>query len=369
MAASNLEILLQLIAQAAPGSWHPRLYAERSDVPLAAINYFLEHLYLDGLITRGVGDEQTGPGVTLTAKGQQVLQDPEAMDRLRQGKAIDPGDRGGIVREFLRRPFRPVVTWTLIGLNVAVFAYGLFLASQVNLTGAFLGGILTSDLAPGVAAIQEFTGAVSAFDIITDRWWRLLTACFVHGGLIHLVMNMWVLRSLGSYAEQMWGRWRYLILYLLAGWGSSCLGMALAPGSVQDGKWRFIQMVGASGAICGLLGAEPVWVLLNRKYLPRSFLNRWRTGFFSNLVLIVFISVFPGVSGLGHLGGAVTGALVALLLHWQRFGPKLWRWLGLLALLPLPWLGYVGVQYARQTNPTWKQLELFLSQRLPDDRR
>jgi len=345
MAASNLEILLQMIAQAAPGSWYPRVYCERSGIPLPAVHYYLEFLYLDGLITSGSGDAKTGPGVTLTAKGAQLLQDPEAMQRLRQGKAIDPTDRGGRVREILGRSVRPIVTWVLIGLNVAVFAGGFLLSRYYKISG-FIGGFL--DVGKDVPIILELTGSLIPHDLIRGEWWRLLTNCFVHIGLIHLLANMWVLRSLGGYTEQMWGRWRYLAIYLLAGVGGSCLQMAIQPR---------VLLAGASGAICGLISAEVVWVLLNWRYLPRSFVRRWRGNFQINLLLLVGISLVPGISGLGHLGGALTGAAAALLLHWQRFGPNPWRWLGVVALIPLPWLGYAGIEYARRTNPAWIELE------------
>ncbi len=357
MAASDLETLLQLIGQAAPGSWHPRIFAEQHNIPLRAINSLLEQLHLDGLITRGTGDTQAGPGVTLTPRGQRVLQDPQAMARLGQGLAIDPGDRGGIVRELLRRPFKPIVTWTLIALNVAVFAYGLYLASQVDLTRPFLGGLLETRVARGVWTIRHYTGAILASDLLRGQWWRLITACFVHMGLIHILMNMWVLRGLGGLAEQMWGRARFLTIYLLAGFGGSCLAMVFPPVLLVNGRAESVLMGGASGAICGLIGAEPVWVLFNWKYLPRSMVSRWRNVFLSNLALLIFISLVPGVSGLGHLGGAVVGAIAALLLHWHRFGSNPWRWLGIVALVPLPFLCFAAVKCAQQTNPTWKALE------------
>lgn len=362
MAASNLEILLNLIAQAAPGSWYPRLHAQSHQVPIEAIHFYLEHLYLDGLITRGASAETTGPGVTLTARGTQLLQDPAGLERLREGLAIDPGDRGGIVREILRRPSRPVVTWTLIALNVAVFAWGLVLAVQDGVVSPFLGGFLNNkmpmELARIVNEILHRSGSVTAVDLLQGAWWRLLTACFVHIGLIHLLSNMLVLRSLGGYTEQMWGRGRYLLLYLLSGLGGSCLAMAYQPQGCA----------GASGAICGLFSAEAVWMLLNQKLLPRSFVRRWPIVFLPNAGLILFISLVPGVSALGHLGGAVAGMVVALLLHLHRFGPKPWRWVGIAALVPLPWAGYALIEHARRTNPTWIKLERLLQPRTPDER-
>src|SRR6185437_6277821 len=123
---------------------------------------------------------------------------------------------------------------------------------------------------------------------VRGQWWRLLTACFVHFGLIHVGLNMWVLRGLGRYAEQMWGRARYLTIYLLSGLGGTYLAMAISPAVIQDGVVIERLEAGASGAICGLIGAEAVWIWLNSKYLPRSFLARWRRAFVLNAALLLF---------------------------------------------------------------------------------
>ncbi len=59
----------------------------------------------------------------------------------------------------------------------------------------------------------------------------------------------------------------------------------------------------------------------------------------------------------GEVGGAVIGVLAGLCLYWQRFGPDPWRWLGLLAVVPLPWLSYGLIDRARQNDADWKKLE------------
>jgi len=151
----------------------------------------------------------------------------------------------------------------------------------------------------------------------------------------------------GRYIEQMWGHFRYLVIYLSGLLGGSCLAVAYSPGLA----------VGASGAVCGLLGAEAVWFVFNGKYLPRALLRQARFSLISSAILLVFISSFKDVSGWGHGGGATAGALAALLLHLQRFGPPVWRWLALVGFVPLAWYGHYAIDHARATDPRWHRVE------------
>jgi rhomboid protease GluP len=347
IATQNLENLLRLINDQRPGAWFPRVYSEKTGIALEAINYFLEELYLDGLVERGgPGPEGNGPGVVLTDKGRRVLGDATALQRLREGKALEPSDRGGQVREFLRRSNRPWITWMMIFLNFAFFGYEIYLAGKRNLTRELLGFFMQggNNLTP----ILIDSGASHGALIMEGEWWRLLTACFVHIGLLHLFSNTYVLWREGFYFEQMWGWWRYLLIYLFSGLGGSLFAVAYQPR---------VTTAGASGALCGLLSAAGVWMVLNRRYLPRQIFQRWIGAFLVNTMLIVFLSMFPGVSGWGHGGGALVGMIVALLLNWQRFGRGVARWLGLLALLPLPYIGYLILDHQRATNIYWKELE------------
>jgi membrane associated rhomboid family serine protease len=337
------EAILRLCAAAAPAPWYPRLYAKETGIDLDSLRFFLEELWLDGLIHKTKGDAVTGPGLNLTPLGERVLRDPEALQRLREGQSLVAGDRGGMVRQALRRSLRPYVTRVLLALNLLVFGYGYLLARQVGADKAFLSGAQTAQ----VAAILQRSGMASAADIVRGEWWRLLTAGFVHVGLLHIFMNMAGLSMLGRSIETTWGRLAYLVIYLVADVGGTTLGVVYNPGGCA----------GASSAICGLLAAEALWIFLNRRYLPPSLLRRARGAMVMNLVLLVFISSFPGVSASGHFGGAVAGALAALLLHFRRFGPAGWRWLALAGFLPLFWLDYYAIERVRATDQKWQAVE------------
>jgi membrane associated rhomboid family serine protease len=188
-------------------------------------------------------------------------------------------------------------------------------------------------------------GAAEGPKIQAGQWWRLFTCTFLHGGLLHIGMNMYGLYVLGTFAERIWGRWRLLLIYLIAGWAGSCLAMAYPP--TFPGTVIAVPLVGASGAICGILGALVVWVLLAGKHLPAEMARRLRNGLFINVALLIGVSLLPMVSWQGHLGGGLGGAAAALVLHFQRFGKtQVLRWAAALALLPLPIISFAAMQYA-----------------------
>src|SRR5262249_42220526 len=126
-------------------------------------------------------------------------------------------------------------------------------------------------------------GAVSGLDYGTGWWWaRLLASVFVHIGVTHLFMNMFFLYRAGPFIERMWGGWRFLVIYLLAGLGGSCLAIGYNP----------IQLLaGASGALCGIFAAEAAWLVLNRSFMPPGLVSRWAGNLATNIFLIVVISL------------------------------------------------------------------------------
>ncbi len=343
------EAILRMCARTAPQPWYPRVYAQSVGMSQDSLYRYLEDLWLDGLVRKAEGSPETGPGLTLTEAGRDVLDDPAALERLKEGRPVILGDRGGVVREVVRRSEKPVVSRFLFGLNVAWFLYSLYLAWTFSDVGGFLsGGFIGNNPGP-LEEVLARSGALSGQFWAEGQWWRLATSCFVHIGLLHIALNMNFLLQAGKVVEQMWGRLRFLVIYAFAGLGGGCLAVAKQPQAL---------LAGASGALCGVIAAEAVWVLCNGRYLPRSLAARWRGNLMSNGVLIVVISLIPGVSGWCHLGGALTGAAVALVMQVQRFGPSMFRWAVLLVLVPLPWAGLAFIQYERATNPQWARAAL-----------
>lgn len=366
---SPLETVLRLCAQAAPEPWYPREFVRTGKVKGEQLSLIIEHLLLDDLLTRTDGNEVTGPGLVLSPRGKAVLRDPEALKRLAEGRSVTEGDRGGIVREALRREQTPYVSRIILGLNVVVFGVGIMLASSSEpVLQAYLTGWADNRTSAfrDYMTVQEQIGGISAASWLRGEWWRVLTACFVHFGLLHLFMNMYMLWVSGGFLEQVWGRVRFLVIYLLSGLFGNAVGVAHDVTGL---------LAGASTALCGILAAEAIWAWLNKKYLPRSTAERWRNNLMIQVAMIVFISLFSGVSGWGHFGGAVGGALAAICLHFHRFGSNPWRWVALLGLVLLPLLGYGEIQRMRRSEKdvivfgirlsgnggknTWKAVEVF----------
>ncbi|MFE6996385.1 rhomboid family intramembrane serine protease [Microbacterium sp. NPDC057659] len=126
--------------------------------------------------------------------------------------------------------------------------------------------------------------------------WRLLTATLVHGGFIHLALNMLALWMIGRSLEPMLGRWRYLTLYLISGLGGSVAVACLDPTQAT---------VGASGAIFGLMAA----LLIVGRHLGANV-----TGILVILVINFAYGFFvTGIAWQAHLGGMLVGALIAFI--------------------------------------------------------
>lgn len=221
------------------------------------------------------------------------------------------------------RPRRtPVVTWTLIALNVAVFMV------------MTLGGPEFYDY-----VTREF-GLIPYYVIHGERLYTLLTSMFIHAGLLHLLGNMMYLYVFGSGVEARLGKVRYLMLYfasgIVAGLTHIVIELVFAEPIVVYGPFMrpvavidplTIPCVGASGAISGVLGAYLV-------LFPRGFVNVMTITLLGLPVIIpvpavlfiglwflyqvwmgvlsLAVGLFSGVSFWAHIGGFIGGLLIAL---------------------------------------------------------
>ena len=127
-------------------------------------------------------------------------------------------------------------------------------------------------------------------------WWRLITATFLHAGLLHIVFNMWALVWLGTAVEGALGHLRFLILYLASGLAGSAGALVWSPHQ---------PVVGASGAIFGILGAGLILEWRATGHLAGNFM----TVIVINLAITFGFASF--ISAGGHVGGLIGGLLCA----------------------------------------------------------
>jgi rhomboid protease GluP len=133
------------------------------------------------------------------------------------------------------------------------------------------------------------------------RWWTVLTASFLHGGILHIFFNMAALAQLGPFVLSAFGAGRFLIIYILSGIAGFVLSyMAGVP-----------LTIGASAGICGLIGAILYYGKSRGGYFGDAIYKQaigWVIG------LLVFGFIVPGINNWAHGGGIVTGILVGYLL-------------------------------------------------------
>lgn len=137
-------------------------------------------------------------------------------------------------------------------------------------------------------------------------YWRLLSSTFVHIGILHIAINMWVLWKVGRMAERLFGNWPFLFLYLACGLGGSIASVAWNP---------MITSAGASGAIFGVAGG--LLAFMQREKLGNF--QEFMKGHLNNLLLFVGYNLFygftsSGIDNAGHIGGLVTGMVLGFFL-------------------------------------------------------
>ncbi len=183
-------------------------------------------------------------------------------------------------------------------------------------------------------------GANSAAYVEQGQWYRLVTSLFLHGGILHLGFNMWVLWVAGPLIERFFGNLGFFILYMVAGVGGSLASVmfSLHPNAVS---------IGASGAIFGLFGGLLAFVLLQRRAVPRGVLRGLRSSVVAFIGYnLLFGFIVPVVDNSAHIGGLVTGFLGGLVLSRPLTAEaKRTRWLRDLALLLLGGAGLGAVAH------------------------
>ncbi len=204
----------------------------------------------------------------------------------------------------------PLATVALIVLNAAVFFYQYF-TLPVSAWSAF---VQAFGLVPdSFAGLWRQDAAVAAYQ-------PLVTSLFLHGGIMHLVGNMWYLWLFGHSSELCLGRWRYLLVYFACGVAANLVHVAVYPESA-------IPIIGASGAVSGILGA----------YLycfPRAKILMLVPLFLFFTILEVPATAFVGVWFLLQLVNGLTGLMALTMIAWWAHIGGFLAGMALVRLLP-----------------------------------
>jgi membrane associated rhomboid family serine protease len=190
-------------------------------------------------------------------------------------------------------PSVPQVTYALIAINVVAF----LASGHVTLFGGGAGNDLyRKGVLLGSSESQEYFRQ----GVAHGQWWRIVTGGFLHENLIHIGFNMYVLYVLGQMLEPALGRAKFTLIYLVALLTGSLGALLVTPHS---------PIVGASGAVFGLMGAAAVEMRARQIPIMQSGVG--------GLILVNLIISFsiPGISWGGHVGGLVGGALAATVIR------------------------------------------------------
>jgi membrane associated rhomboid family serine protease len=190
-----------------------------------------------------------------------------------------------------------VITRALVLINVLAFVWEVLVAGPGMLS--FMGG--------GDETRVLAIGALAPNDVlINHEWWRILTSAFLHGGLLHITVNMVSLWYLGRFVESVAGSPRMAIIYF-----ASLIASGLGVVYLSPAAYATIPTLGASGAIFGLFGA--LFAIGFKLGRPGMQLIRANIGI---LILNLFITfTVPGIAWEAHVGGLVVGFLLTLAIY------------------------------------------------------
>ena len=216
----------------------------------------------------------------------EVVQDPRAYIQ-------EQRSRYRLVQELFQAP-TPVSIY-MIGVIALVYLWCLFV--DYRLVGEFA-------LNPNMSV---YYGANWAPPVHAENeWWRLLSSVFFHGGMLHILFNGYAIYILAPTVERLSGGARLFIIMIAAGIG----------GSVASLLWSDAPSVGISGAVFGLVGALLGITRKFRSYLPDKMAVNIRRGMIQIALINLAIGfMIPMIDNAAHIGGFVTGFVVAMLLN------------------------------------------------------
>ena len=197
-------------------------------------------------------------------------------------------------------------------VNGIIVVNVLFFLASYLLPVLFSANIATSRGMFGLPAPSGFAldrlGAAHLSGVLNGDWWRLVNAIFLHGGPLHILFNMMWVKNLGLPAEQLLSPQKMVIVYLISGVVGNIAAIFLPVAGFYAGfHMQPVLVIGASGAIFGLMGAIIAYGRKRGGYLGRSLvrqLGMWAA------IIIVLGFIIPGISNAAHIGGLLAGLAI-----------------------------------------------------------
>lgn len=187
----------------------------------------------------------------------------------------------------LNRKDVPIITYGLLTIQIIVFILEI------------LNGGSTNSL-----VLYKF-GAKLNYSIIQGQWWRLITPMFIHIGFTHLLMNSLTLYYAGIQLENLFGHFKFFIIYMVSGIFGNIMSFAFSDPRTLS--------AGASTGLFGLFATYMALAFMNR---DNPYLNTLGKQFMTLIVLNIVIDVFmSGIDIWGHIGGAIGGFLITIIIE------------------------------------------------------
>lgn len=270
-----------------------------------------------------------------------------------QPRMVADGETMRFARAVLNRPYK----FTIILLVANLFIF-LLMWQASGMTG----GALWAFPEPVLVA---FGAKLNASINEQHQWWRFITPMFVHVNLPHVLINMYSLWVVGPYVEKLYGSAKFVVFWVLTGIaGVVASYLTVRPGIAVGSLGRFlfktadVPSAGASGALFGLVGVLFVFGIKFRHELPEGFKRAFGTG----LLPMIMLNLFIGYMGRGfidnaaHLGGLISGGILALAVDYRRPGEKpgiatVWQVLQVVAIALIAVSFIKTVQHYRDPQP------------------
>ncbi|WP_050608120.1 rhomboid family intramembrane serine protease [Clostridium niameyense] len=180
-----------------------------------------------------------------------------------------------------------VITYSIIVANIIMYILTAFLSRN----------IFDSDI-----RVLIVLGAKVNYLISKGQYYRFITSMFLHGGLVHIGLNMYSLYCIGPLVESYFGKIKYLIIYFVSGMLASIFSYIFSPAI----------SIGASGAIFGVLGATLIIAYKNKENIGKGFFKNIVSVIIANLVLGFSIS---NIDNFAHIGGLIGGIIISYILN------------------------------------------------------